>query len=184
MLDRTTFDREYSNLYAVFGKSAPHDKRRDVVWEAVEGTDDAFFIDACAKLKEGSSLPVNLVAEFTRAWDIWMAGRRAWRSEDVDACPEGCDHGWFPVYRTDRPMAPIAYKCRCNVDSRFADMHGWSRAEVEAQPHVSFEDPFTTRASREAWQTAQSARAQDPFRDGPVPPVQRQAPSGFLRRMP
>ena len=179
MLNRTTFDREYSNLFATFGKSAPHDKRRDVVWEAVQNTDDVFFCDACAKLKEGSSLPVNLVAEFTRAWDVWMAGRRAWRSEDVDACTEGCDHGWFMVYRTDRPMAPIAFKCRCNTDSRFADLRAYTRAELELRPELSFEDPFRTRASRDAWLKGQQAKQEQEQ----AKPVQRQTPSGFLRRV-
>ena len=179
MLNRTTFDREYSNLFAVFGKSAPHDKRRDVVWEAVQNTDDVFFCDACAKLKGGSSLPVNLVAEFTRAWDVWMAGRRAWRSEDIDACTEGCDHGWLMVYRTDRPMAPIAFKCRCNTDSRFADLRAYTRAELELRPELSFEDPFRTRASRDAWLKGQQAKQEQEQ----AKPVQRQMPSGVLRRV-
>ena len=183
MLNRVTFDREYSNLFATFGKSAPHDKRRDVVWEAVQDTDDVFFCDACAKLKDGSSLPVNLVAEFTRAWDVWMAGRRAWRSEDIDACVEGCDHGWFLLYRTDRPMAPIAFKCRCNVDSRFADLKAYTRAELELRPELSFEDPFVTRAEREAWLARQEQRA-EAAQAQPYPPQQMQTPSGFLRRMP
>lgn len=179
MLNRITFDREYSNLFAVFGKSAPHDKRRDVVWEAVQETDDVFFCDACSKLKEGSSLPVNLVAEFTRAWDVWMAGRRAWRSEDIDACPEGCDHGWLMVYRTDAPMAPIAFKCRCNTDSRFADLRAYTRAELELRPELSFEDPFRTRASRDAWLKGQQAKQEQEQAE----PVQRQMPSGVLRRV-
>lgn len=179
MLNRTTFDREYSNLFAVFGKSAPHDKRRDVVWEAVQDTDDVFFCDACAKLKEGSSLPVNLVAEFTRAWDVWMAGRRAWRSEDIDACTEGCDHGWLMVYRTDRPMAPIAFKCRCNTDSRFADLRAYTRAELELRPELSFEDPFRTRASRDAWLKGQQAKQEQEQ----AKPVQRQMPSGVLKKV-
>ena len=182
MLNRTTFDREYSNLFAVFGKSAPHDKRRDVVWDAVQETDDVFFCDACAKLKEGSSLPVNLVAEFTKAWDVWMAGRRAWRSEDIDACTEGCDHGWLMVYRTDRPMAPIAFKCRCNTDSRFADLRAYTRAELELRPELSFEDPFRTRAQREAWLAKQAQKVKMPAQA--VPPQQAQASSGLLRRMP
>ena len=182
MLNRITFDREYSNLFAVFGKSAPHDKRRDVVWEAVQETDDVFFCDACAKLKEGSSLPVNLVAEFTRAWDVWIAGRRAWRSEDIDACPEGCDHGWFLLYRTDAPMAPFAFKCRCNTDQRFADQRAYTRAELELRPELSFEDPFATRASRDAWLAKQAQKAQKPAQT--VPPQLRQEASGFLRRMP
>ena len=179
MLNRITFDREYSNLFAVFGKSAPHDKRRDVVWEAVQNTDDVFFCDACAKLKEGSSLPVNLVAEFTRAWDVWMAGRRAWRSEDIDACTEGCDHGWLMVYRTDAPMAPIAFKCRCNTDSSFADLRAYTRAELELRPELSFEDPFRTRASRDAWLKGQQAKREQEQ----AKPVQRQMPSGVLRRV-
>ena len=179
MLNRITFDREYSNLFAVFGKSAPHDRRRDVVWEAVQNTDDVFFCDACAKLKEGSSLPVNLVAEFTRAWDVWMAGRRAWRSEDIDACTEGCDHGWLMVYRTDAPMAPIAFKCRCNTDSRFADLRAYTRAELELRPELSFEDPFRTRAQRETWLKGQQAKQEQEQ----ARPVQRQMPSGVLRRV-
>lgn len=179
MLNRITFDREYSNLFAVFGKSAPHDKRRDVVWEAVQNTDDVFFCDACAKLKEGSSLPVNLVAEFARAWDVWMAGRRAWRSEDIDACPEGCDHGWLMVYRTDAPMAPIAFKCRCNTDSRFADLRAYTRAELELRPELSFEDPFRTRASRDAWLKSQQAKQEQEQ----AKPVQRQMPSGVLKKV-
>ena len=157
MLDRIVFDREYSNLFAVFGKACPRDKRRDVVWDAVQETDDAFFVDACAKLKEGSSLPVNLVAEFTRAWDVWMAGRRTWRFDDVDACPEGCDHGWHLLYRTDAPMAPLAFKCRCNADSRFADQRAYTRAELELRPELSFEDPFRTREQREAWLAGKKA---------------------------
>ena len=159
MLDRIVFDREYSNLFATFGKSAPHDKRRDVVWDAVQSTDDAFFVDACAKLKEGSSLPVNLVAEFTRAWDVWMAGRRTWRFDDVDACSEGCDRGWFLMYRTDAPMAPFAFKCRCNTDSRFADQRAYTRAELELRPELSFEDPFRTREQRESWLAAKRKTA-------------------------
>lgn len=182
MLNRTTFDREYSNLFATFGKSAPHDKRRDVVWEAVQDTDDVFFCDACAKLKEGSSLPVNLVAEFTRAWDVWMAGRRAWRSDDPQACTEGCDHGWFLLYRTDRPMAPFAFKCRCNVDSRFADQRAYTRAELELRPEFSFEDPFRTRAQREAWLAKQTQKAGSQVLT--PSPQQMQTSSGFLRRMP
>lgn len=181
MLNRITFDREYSNLFAVFGKSAPHDKRRDVVWDAVQETDDAFFVDACSKLKEGSSLPVNLVAEFTRAWDVWMAGRRAWRSEDIDACTEGCDHGWLLMYRTDAPMAPFAFKCRCNTDSRFADLRAYTRAELELRPELSFEDPFRTRAQREAWLARQAQKAGSQVL---TPPQQAQASSGLLRRMP
>ena len=144
MLDRMVFDREYSNLYATFGKTSPKDKRRDV---------------ACAKLKEGSSLPVNLVAEFTRAWDVWMAGRRTWRFDDVDACPEGCDHGWHLLYRTDAPMAPFAFKCRCNSDSRFADQRAYTRAELELRPELSFEDPFRTREQRESWLAAKRKTA-------------------------
>ena len=181
MLDRIVFDREYSNLFATFGKSAPHDKRRDVVWDAVQDTDDAFFTDACAKLKEGSSLPINLVAEFTRAWDVWMAGRRAWRYEDVDACPEGCDHGWFLLYRTDAPMAPFAYKCRCNVDTRFADERAYTRAELELRPELSFVDPFRTRAQREEWLAGKAQKAEMPaqmFQPQPRPE------GSVLRRMP
>ena len=181
MLDRIVFDREYSNLFATFGKSAPHDKRRDVVWDAVQDTDDAFFTDACAKLKEGSSLPVNLVAEFTRAWDVWMAGRRTWRYEDVDACPEGCDHGWFLLYRTDAPMAPFAYKCRCNTDSRFADQRAYTRAELELRPELSFDDPFQTREQRESWLARQAQKAEMPAQT--VPP-QTRPEGGMLRRMP
>lgn len=181
MLDRMVFDREYSNLYATFGKTAPRDKRRDVVWDAVQNTGEAFFTDACAKLKEGSSLPVNLVAEFTRAWDVWMAGRRAWRYEDIDACPEGCDHGWFLMYRTDAPMAPFAFKCRCNTDSRFADQRAYTRAELELRPELLFEDPFRTREQREAWMARKAQKAEMPVQT--VPP--RQRPEGpLLRRMP
>lgn len=181
MLDRIVFDREYSNLYATFGKTAPRDKRRDVVWDAVQNTDEAFFTDACAKLKEGSSLPVNLVAEFTRAWDVWMAGRRAWRYEDVDACLEGCDHGWFLVYRTDAPMAPFAYKCRCNTDSRFADQRAYTRAELELRPELSFEDPFRTREQREAWLAQKAQKAEMPVQ---MFQHQTRPEGGMLRRMP
>ena len=181
MLDRIVFDREYSNLFAVFGKSAPRDKRRDVVWDAVQETDSAFFTDACAKLKEGSSLPVNLVAEFTRAWDVWMAGRRAWRSQDPDACPEGCEHGWFTAYRTDMPMAPFAFKCVCNKDTRFADLPAFSRAQVEALPLISFEDPFSTREQRDAWLARRAQMADMPAQT--VPPQPRQG-GRLLRRMP
>ena len=154
MLNRDTFDREYERLFAVFGGRAPNDRRRDVVWESVQDTDDAFFCSAVDKICEGSQQPKNLVAEFGRLWDVWVAGRTVYRSDDPGApapCPEGCEHGWHHAYRTDRPLAPYNFKCVCNVDRRFADLKAYTRAQVEALPGISFEDPFRTRAQREAW---------------------------------
>lgn len=161
MLNRSTFDREYERMYAVFGGRAPNDRRREVVWDSVQDTDDAFFCNAVDKICEGSQQPKNLVAEFGRLWDVWVAGRTVYRSDDPGApapCPEGCENGWLMVYRTDRPLAPFAFKCRCNLDKRFADMRAYTRAELEQRPEFSFEDPFRTREQRNAWLAERDAR--------------------------
>lgn len=163
MLDQKLFDDEIDRVYATFGKAAPGTRIKSALWDGVAGTDGAFFAAACAELRDMQSMPQNLARFFAQAWDRWIAGRRASPRDDEDACAQGCDSGWFLLFDTRKPMAPYAFKCTCNTDSRFADQKGWTRAEINGLPHLSWEDPFRTRAQREAWlakkQTAQEGSA-------------------------
>lgn len=151
MLEQSVFDREIDRVYATFGKSAPSTRIKSALWDKVRETDAVFFENACADLCRKSDMPRNLSMYFEDAWANWTSSRRASRRDDEDACAQGCEHGWFMLYTTEKPMAPFAFKCVCNNDPRFADQKAWTRAEIDKLPHLSWEDPFRTRAQREAW---------------------------------
>lgn len=151
MLEQSFFDREIDRVYATFGKAAPGARIKSALWDDVCMMDNAAFENACAELRRKSDMPRNLSVFFADAWANWTSSRRASRRDDEDACAQGCEHGWFMLYTTEKPMAPFAFKCVCNNDPRFADQKAWTRAEIDKLPHLSWEDPFRTRAQREAW---------------------------------
>lgn len=158
MLDQTLFDKELDRVYAAFNKSVPSSRVKGYIWDAVSDTDNLFFASACGELRLLSQLPNNLAAWFLGRWDDWRTSRRTAQEDERERCPQGCENGWFTLFDTRRPMAPYAFKCVCNADSRVAEQKAWTRAEIDGLPHLSWEDPFRTRAQREAWLAAKEAK--------------------------
>ena len=158
MLDQTLFDRELDRVYATFNKAVPGTRFKSALWDAVADTDNLFFASACAEIRLLSRLPDNLPAWFAGRWNEWRASRRTTQEDERTKCPEDCENGWHTLYSTEAPMAPFAYKCVCNTDSRFSDLRGFTRRELDQLKNRSWEDPFRTRAARDAWLAAKSAR--------------------------
>ena len=175
MLVQSEFDKEIDRVFATFGKAVPSGRVKETLWDEVAEMDGVFFAQACEELRGMQALPQNLARFFVQAWDRWMASHKASPREDVDACAQGCEHGWFTLFDTRKPMAPYAFKCVCNTDLRFADQQAWTRAEIDELPFLSWEDPFRTRAQREAW-LAKKNGAQSPEQESEPEPVMDDVP--------
>ena len=159
MLTQAFFDGEIDRLYATFGKAMPQRRVLSTMWDRVQEMNEEFFRIETDKLCSRSSLPQNVTQAYVDAWQEWVAKRTTFREDDFEEnkCRERCEHGWFTLYSTKAPMAPFAFKCVCNNDPRFADQKAWTRAEIDKLPHLSWEDPFRTRAQREAWLARKAA---------------------------